>query len=57
MKILIILFKQIGDAVLSSVICNTLKKVFPESEIDYVYMSILLLYLKIIHILIMLSQY
>ena len=36
MKILIIRFKQIGDAVLSSVICNTLKKSFPESEIDYV---------------------
>ncbi|RGJ29485.1 glycosyltransferase family 9 protein, partial [Fusobacterium varium] len=36
MKILIIRFKQIGDAVLSSVICNTLKKSFPEAEIDYV---------------------
>lgn len=36
MKILIIRFKQIGDAVLSSVICNTLKKTFPNSEIDYV---------------------
>lgn len=36
MKILIVRFKQIGDAVLSSVICNTLKKSFPESEIDYV---------------------
>ncbi|WP_130891126.1 glycosyltransferase family 9 protein [Fusobacterium ulcerans] len=36
MKILIIRFKQIGDAVLSSVICNTLKKTFPDSEIDYV---------------------
>lgn len=35
MKILIIRFKQIGDAVLSSVLCNTLKKSFPESEIDY----------------------
>lgn len=36
MKILIVRFKQIGDAVLSSVICNTLKKSFPEAEIDYV---------------------
>lgn len=36
MKILIIRFKQIGDAVLSSVIYNTLKKSFPDSEIDYV---------------------
>ena len=36
MKILIIRFKQIGDAVLSSVICNTLKKSFPDAEIDYV---------------------
>lgn len=36
MKILVIRFKQIGDAVLSSAICNTLKKTFPNSEIDYV---------------------
>lgn len=36
MKILIIRFKQIGDAVLSSVLCNTLKKSFPNAEIDYV---------------------
>lgn len=36
MKILIVRFKQIGDAILSSVICNTLKKSFPEAEIDYV---------------------
>lgn len=36
MKILVVRFKQIGDAVLSSAICNTLKKSFPESEIDYV---------------------
>ena len=34
MKILIIRFKQIGDAVLSSVICNTLKKSFPEAQRD-----------------------
>lgn len=36
MKILVVRFKQIGDAILSSVICNTLKKSFPNSEIDYV---------------------
>lgn len=36
MKILIVRFKQIGDSILSSVICNTLKKSFPESEIDFV---------------------
>ena len=36
MKILVVRFKQIGDAILSSVICNTLKRTFPEAEIDYV---------------------
>ncbi len=36
MKILIVRFKQIGDSILSSVICNTLKKSFPKAEIDYV---------------------
>ena len=36
MKILVVRFKQIGDCILSSVICNTLKKSFPEGEIDYV---------------------
>ena len=35
MKILIVRFKQIGDALLSSVVCNSLKKSFPDSEIDY----------------------
>ena len=35
MKILVIRFKQIGDALLSSVLCNSLKKSFPDSEIDY----------------------
>lgn len=35
MKILVVRFKQIGDALLSSVICNSLKKSFPDSEIDY----------------------
>ncbi|WP_300357102.1 glycosyltransferase family 9 protein [Fusobacterium sp.] len=36
MKILVVRFKQIGDAILSSPICNTLKKTFPDAEIDYV---------------------
>lgn len=36
MKILVVRFKQIGDAILSSVICNTLKRTFPEAEVDYV---------------------
>ncbi len=36
MKILVIRFKQIGDAVLSSPICMTLKKTFPNAQIDYV---------------------
>ena len=36
MKILVVRFKQIGDAILSSVICNTLKRTFPEAKVDYV---------------------
>ncbi len=36
MKILVVRFKQIGDSVLASPICNTLKKTYPDSEIDYV---------------------
>ena len=35
-KILIVRFRQIGDSVLASPICNTLKKTYPNSEIDYV---------------------
>lgn len=35
-KILVVRFRQIGDAILTSVICNTLKKSFPEARIDYV---------------------
>ncbi len=35
-KILVVRFKQIGDSVLASPICNTLKKTYPDSEIDYV---------------------
>ena len=36
MKILVIRFKQIGDSILGSVICNSLKETFPDSTIDYV---------------------
>lgn len=36
MKILLVRFRQIGDALLSSVLCNSLKKSFPDSQIDYV---------------------
>ncbi|WP_426710471.1 glycosyltransferase family 9 protein [Cetobacterium sp. SF1] len=35
-KILVVRFKQIGDAILSSVICSALKETYPDSEIDYV---------------------
>ena len=35
-KILVVRFKQIGDAILSSVICSSLKKTYPDSQIDYV---------------------
>lgn len=35
-KILVVRFRQIGDAILSSSICNTLKKSFPNSQIDFV---------------------
>lgn len=35
MKILVVRFKQIGDSILSSVVCNSLKKSFPDSQIDF----------------------
>jgi ADP-heptose:LPS heptosyltransferase len=35
-KILIIRFRRVGDAVISSVLCSSLKKSFPGSEIHYV---------------------
>ncbi|MBC2856202.1 glycosyltransferase family 9 protein [Cetobacterium sp. 2A] len=35
-KILVVRFKQIGDAILSSVICSSLKESYPNSQIDYV---------------------
>ena len=36
MKILVVRFKQMGDAILDSLVCSTLKKSFPNSEIDFV---------------------
>ena len=36
MKILVVRFKQIGDSILASPICNSLKQTFPDAEIDYV---------------------
>lgn len=35
-KILVIQLKQIGDVLLSSPVCNTLKKSYPNSQIDYI---------------------
>ena len=35
-KVLVIRFRRIGDAVLSVVICSSLRKSFPEAEIHYV---------------------
>lgn len=36
MNILVIRFRQMGDAILSTVVLNSLKKSFPECKIDYV---------------------
>lgn len=35
MKILVIRFKFIGDVLLSSTLCSTLKKSFPEAQVDF----------------------
>ena len=35
-KILIIRFRRVGDAVLSTVLCTSLRRSFPEAQIDYV---------------------
>lgn len=35
-KILIIRFRRVGDAVISSVLCSSLKKSFPNAEIHYI---------------------
>jgi len=34
-KILVIRFMSVGDVVLSSVLCNSLKKTFPKARVDY----------------------
>jgi len=34
-QILVIRYKEIGDVLLSSVVCNTVRKSFPEAAIDY----------------------
>ena len=34
-KILVIRFMALGDVVLSSVLCNSLKKTFPKAQVDY----------------------
>lgn len=34
-KVLIIRFRRIGDAVLSTVLCSTIRKNFPEAEVHY----------------------
>lgn len=36
MKILVVRFKQIGDSILASSMCNTLRETFPDAQIDYV---------------------
>jgi heptosyltransferase-2 len=35
-RILVLRFRRVGDAVLSAVICSSLKKTFPHAKIDYV---------------------
>ena len=35
-NVLIVRFRQLGDAVLTTVLCNTIRKNFPDAHIDYV---------------------
>ncbi len=35
MKILVIQQKMIGDVLISSIICNNLRKAYPDAQIDY----------------------
>jgi heptosyltransferase-2 len=35
MKILIIQQKMIGDVLVSSIICNNLRRAYPDAQIDY----------------------
>lgn len=39
MKILVIQLKMIGDVLISSIICNNLRKEYPEAQIDYLVYS------------------
>ena len=34
--VLVVRFRQMGDAVLTTVLCNTIRKTFPDARIDYV---------------------
>ena len=36
MKILVVRFKQMGDAILATPVCNTFRKTFPDAEIDMI---------------------
>ena len=36
MKILVVRFKQIGDSILTGPLCYSLKKSFPDAQVDYV---------------------
>lgn len=36
MKILVVRFRQMGDAILTTVVLNSLKKSFPDCSIDFV---------------------
>ncbi|EHO20096.1 hypothetical protein HMPREF9466_01122 [Fusobacterium necrophorum subsp. funduliforme 1_1_36S] len=47
-KILVVRFKRIGDAILASPVCNSLKKHFPILRLTTFYMKIPPLFLKII---------
>ena len=35
-KIVVIRFRRVGDAILSSVLCSSLRQSFPNAQIDYV---------------------
>ena len=35
-KIIVLRFRRVGDAVISTVLCSSLKKTFPKARIDYV---------------------
>ena len=50
MKILVIQQKMIGDVLVSSLLCNNLRKAYPSAQIDYmVYKSIFINYFMAIN--------